>query len=169
MNWKLTSEELPPCELPVWLYDAEKKLGPYIGCRPDDQDADGWLWARCYDSHWWDEKEQRWQASDADEDDDKPTHWMPLPYPPNEIRKWTAGRGAERIDPHINAVLAVAECAAELTKPHNRHGLEIRDCKRCLAEEALPKLVKAMMPNAQGQRPSGARFAEPPGSALEKP
>ena len=81
MNWKLTSEELPPCELPVWLYDAEKKLGPYIGCRTDD--ADGWLWARCYDSHWWDEKEQRWQASDADEDDDKPTHWMPLPYPPN--------------------------------------------------------------------------------------
>ena len=83
MNWKLTSEELPQCELPVWLYDADKKLGPYIGCRTDDQDADGWLWARCYDGHYWDSTNERWIADTAEEDDDHPTHWMPLPYPPN--------------------------------------------------------------------------------------
>jgi hypothetical protein len=79
MNWKLTSEELPPLDEIVWLYDAANEVGPWIGCRADD--ADGWLWANAYGSMWW--NGQKWDADAETDDDYHPTHWMPMPYPPN--------------------------------------------------------------------------------------
>ena len=78
MNWKLTNAELPPLDEIVWLYDDANKVGPWIGCRADDDD--GWLWARSVEQMWW--NGQKWDA-DAETDDYHPTHWMPLPYPPN--------------------------------------------------------------------------------------
>jgi hypothetical protein len=80
MQWTSTRDELPAPEVPVWLYDAVAHLGPYIGCRTED--GDGWLWARCNDSQWWDKRAHCWKADNAEDEDDNPTHWMPLPVPP---------------------------------------------------------------------------------------
>ena len=81
MNWKLVSEELPPLDTPVWLYGPANCSSPYLGERSSD--ADGWLWASIYgsDLYW---SNGKWHATDAEQDDLNPTHWMPLPDPPKD-------------------------------------------------------------------------------------
>ena len=79
--WLAISHDcLPPIEIPVWLYMPEIRQ-PMIGCRTEDDGA--WYWARCYDDFWFD---GQWKTSTAEMDDLKPSHWMPLPLPPNVER-----------------------------------------------------------------------------------
>ncbi len=80
MTWqKITDDCLPPIEAPVWLWlpDIEQAL---IGCRTADCQAEGWLWARCYDDWYFDGS--KYIATTAEEDDLRPSHWRPLPLPP---------------------------------------------------------------------------------------
>lgn len=77
--WIPVEQELPPMDVPVWLYLPDIRQ-PVIGCRSDG--GEGWLWCRCYDDYWFDGE---WKTSTADADDDKPSHWMPLPLPPNNV------------------------------------------------------------------------------------
>lgn len=74
----ISADCLPPLETPVWLYMPEVRK-PMIGCRTEDDGA--WFWARCYDDFWFD---GQWKTSTAEMDDLKPSHWMPLPLPPDE-------------------------------------------------------------------------------------
>jgi hypothetical protein len=67
---------MPPEGIPVWLYMPEVRQ-PLIGCITYD---DGWCWARCYDDFWYD---LGWRTSTAEMDDLQPSHWLPLPEPPN--------------------------------------------------------------------------------------
>jgi len=76
-GWISVKDKLPPVDVPVWIYDPEIG-GPIIGGRSDG--GEGWLWCECYGQHWYD----GWQASDFEQDDITPTHWMPLPDPPDE-------------------------------------------------------------------------------------
>jgi hypothetical protein len=76
MTWISIDERLPELDIPVWLACGDNL---FIGCRNDD--GDGWLWCNCYGSMYWDKT--KWSSFDADADDYLPTHWMPLPTPPN--------------------------------------------------------------------------------------
>ena len=78
--WREVAAEMPELDQIVWLYDAAQRVGPWIGARADS--GEGWLWCRGYGSEWWSESNSRWDA-DLEDTDDKPTHWMPLPFPPN--------------------------------------------------------------------------------------
>jgi hypothetical protein len=79
-EWIPVTEQLPDFGVPVWLHEAGII---FVGERSDD--ADGWLWAKCYDSHYYDSKEGRWKSFSAETDDDyQPSHWMPLPEPPTQ-------------------------------------------------------------------------------------
>jgi hypothetical protein len=78
-TWLSVSDEcLPPLDIPVWLYMPEIRQ-PLIGCRTEHNGE--WCWARCYDDIWFD---GAWKTSTAEMDDMKPSHWMPLPLPPND-------------------------------------------------------------------------------------
>ncbi len=76
-GWRRVEDGLPPIGVPVWLYVPD--LGqPMLGSREDGED--GWCWCRCYGEPWYD---KGWHISDAEQDDDyHPSHWMPLPEPP---------------------------------------------------------------------------------------
>jgi hypothetical protein len=79
VRWIPVTDQLPDFGVPVWLHEAGIM---YVGERSED--ADGWLWAKCYDSHYYDKTEGRWKSFSADIDDAyEPTHWMPLPEPPS--------------------------------------------------------------------------------------
>lgn len=74
MNPIPVERELPPIDVPVWMYLPNIRQW-IIGCRSDD--GEGWLWCRCHDDFWFDGGE--WKTSTTDADDDDPSHWMPLP------------------------------------------------------------------------------------------
>ena len=76
--WIPIESELPPLEMPVWLYLPNIRQ-PVIGFRSDG--GEGWLWCRCYDGFWYDGE---WKADISEDEDDKPSHWMPLPVPPEQ-------------------------------------------------------------------------------------
>lgn len=75
--WIPIERDLPPMDVPVWLYLPNIRQ-PVIGCR--SAGGEGWLWCRSYDDYWFD---GTWKTSTAEADGDEPSHWMPLPYPPN--------------------------------------------------------------------------------------
>ena len=76
-KWIQIEKQLPPMEVPVWLYMPD--IGqPVIGCRSDGDD--GWVWCRCYDDFWFADGE--WKTGTAEEEDAHPSHWMALPCPP---------------------------------------------------------------------------------------
>ena len=79
LYWRPCSIELPPLEIPVWLWlpQIEQSI---IGCRTDD--GEGWTWARCYDDWFWNKKANQWDTGTAEQDDLQPEYWMPLPQPP---------------------------------------------------------------------------------------
>lgn len=81
-NWISVDTELPPLDLPVWLYFPDIRQ-PIIGCRSDD---DGWLWGRCYDDYWYDPDKGTWRTTTCDTDDYHPSHWRRLPEPPQNKR-----------------------------------------------------------------------------------
>ena len=76
--WIACAERLPELDEIVWLYQPGTE-GIWIGVRADD--VEGWLWGNAHGSMWW--NGQRWDADMETDDDYKPTHWMPLPTPPN--------------------------------------------------------------------------------------
>ena len=78
--WREVAAEMPELDQTVWLYDAARKLGPWIGGRADS--GEGWLWCCTDGQPWWNHKAARWEP-DMEDTDDQPTHWMPLPFPPN--------------------------------------------------------------------------------------
>lgn len=79
MTWISVNERLPEFDIPVWLACGDNL---FIGSRCDD--GDGWLWCNCYGSMYWDKTKGKWASFDAEADDYSPTHWMPLPEPPND-------------------------------------------------------------------------------------
>jgi hypothetical protein len=83
MKWISVSIELPPMDVPVWLWTGTDTPSFFIGCRA--MNGEEWFWCHCYGSQYWDREKQRWDAGDAEMDDDyKPTHWMALPHPPTK-------------------------------------------------------------------------------------
>jgi hypothetical protein len=81
MNWnEIAPDNLPPLEVPVWLW--LRDLGqPIIGCRT--QDGCAWYWANCYGA-WYYSRSGMWKTTAAETEDFKPTHWQPLPEPPTK-------------------------------------------------------------------------------------
>lgn len=80
--WVIVAERLPGLDVPVWLYLPD---GPRIvqGCRTDG--SEGWCWANCYSSAYFDPTYEggMWRAHDAELDEDyQPSLWQPLPEPP---------------------------------------------------------------------------------------
>lgn len=65
---------LPPFDQPVWLSDGKQV---WIGGRSDD--ADGWLWTQAVGLPYIHNGE--WKC-DMEFEDLNPTHWQPLPPPP---------------------------------------------------------------------------------------
>lgn len=77
-DWISVEDELPPLEEPVWLF-AQLCDGNYIWIGGRTDTFDGWLWADCHMTVWF--NGEKWDG-DMDVDDDyQPTHWMRLPEP----------------------------------------------------------------------------------------
>ncbi len=78
---KISDDDMPPEDVPVWLYDPA--IGqPLIGCLTYD---DGLEWERLYDDYWYDDADGNWNTSHTNTETDPewhPTHWLPLPVPP---------------------------------------------------------------------------------------
>ncbi|MEE1914972.1 DUF551 domain-containing protein [Pseudomonas asiatica] len=76
--WIKCSDRLPDLDQPVFLR-ADEVSG--IGCRADIHDGNwGWAWALNPPIH----DEAGWFVDGYELDDFEPTHWQPLPSPPNE-------------------------------------------------------------------------------------
>ena len=72
-------ETLPAFDEVVWLYDAIRNIGPWIGGRSED--PDGWLWHNSNGDIWF--ADGKWYG-EAEQEDYSPTHWMKLPLPPKK-------------------------------------------------------------------------------------
>lgn len=93
-EWTPVTEQLPDFGVPVWLHEAGII---FVGERSED--ADGWLWAKCYDSHYYDNAAGRWKSFSAEIDAAyEPSHWMPLPEPPS----LPGNDGVARADQKVN-------------------------------------------------------------------
>lgn len=75
--WVRCEDRLPELGEIVWLW--EEGRGPWIGSRDDA--GEGWLWGKAYGSIW--HTGEKWDADVEQDDDYKPSHWMPLPPMPN--------------------------------------------------------------------------------------
>ena len=61
----------------VWLWDGKTI---WVGGR-EMIDSECWLWGNTYGSMWY--NGEKWEADLESDDDYNPTHWLPLPSPPN--------------------------------------------------------------------------------------
>lgn len=78
-KWIKVSNEFPTIGVPVFLWDGERI---WIGAHDDT--GEGWCFGNTYGHFYFNPKSEEWETSDNNywDDDYKPTHWMPLPYPP---------------------------------------------------------------------------------------
>lgn len=77
MKWISVKDRLPELEEVVWAWTGEF---PYIACRTDVGEEEGWLWAVSSGTVYMDDGKI---TADCETDDDyQMTHWMPLPEPP---------------------------------------------------------------------------------------
>lgn len=76
-GWRpVCQKSMPAFGQIVWLFDGKRVwLG---GC---EDDGEGWLWGNTYGQIW--HNGMNWDGDLETDDDYKPTHWMPLPEPPN--------------------------------------------------------------------------------------
>ncbi len=79
-RWISVDEQLPPIEMPAWLKQEGRIRPIFIGCHTDT--GEGLLWADCNGSEYW--TGSKWRCAEAEFDDYKITHWMPLPEPPED-------------------------------------------------------------------------------------
>ena len=77
-DWLEVTEDNPKLGDIVWLWDGKNI---WVGGR-EMIDNEDWLWGNSYCSMW--HNGQEWDADLETDDDYKPTHWLPLPSPPNE-------------------------------------------------------------------------------------
>lgn len=85
-RWISIDDRLPELDEMVWLFE---NGNIYIGCRCDF-DNEGWLWCKTYDAAEFRRvlKKGRcsygtgWDMAPESDYDYKPSHWMPLPEPP---------------------------------------------------------------------------------------
>lgn len=76
-DWLKVTEDNPKLGDIVWLWDGKTI---WIGGR-EMVDSEYWLWGKTYGSTW--HNCEKWDADLETDDDYKPTHWLPLPSPPN--------------------------------------------------------------------------------------
>ena len=76
-GWAAVTDTMPPLDEIVWLWNGSRI---WIGGRA--WDCDGWLWGNTYNHIW--HNGTKWDGEIETDDDYKPTHWMPLPQPPND-------------------------------------------------------------------------------------
>lgn len=77
-NWISCDDRLPELGEIVFLH--EKDRATWVGSR--DMAEEGWLWSNSYGSFWFNKTLNKWEADTEQDDDYKPTHWTPLPIPP---------------------------------------------------------------------------------------
>ncbi|WP_199884981.1 DUF551 domain-containing protein [Pseudomonas bohemica] len=77
--WIVCADQLPELDTPVWIRTADD----LIVIAERGSSTDGWMWSVCYGHFFADGK---WDAVDGDASDEyEPTHWMPLPVPPEFV------------------------------------------------------------------------------------
>ena len=86
MEWIPVTEKLPELDEMVWLYENGRI---FIGCR-SHFDNEGWLWCRAdepaeYRQALKEKFGDGWDMAPESDDDYKPTYWMPLPKPPEDL------------------------------------------------------------------------------------
>ena len=77
-GWIAVTDELPPMDHSVWLYEEGRIC---IGGRACSYEAEGWLWFQDYDTPIY-VRGHGWRSYRADFEDLHPTHWMYLPGVP---------------------------------------------------------------------------------------
>ena len=81
-GWIAVTPTSPPTDQAVWLWDATDKIG-FIGWRMKNKKGDEW-WESAAGPPEWDAKAGEWDLYDDNFGNIEPTHWMPLPMPPND-------------------------------------------------------------------------------------
>lgn len=85
-EWISTNDQMPPVGQPVWIYMRSVKplhsKDDYIHFAVRTTTGNGPQWAECHDDAFW--NGDRWQLLMKPEAEDgiEPSHWMPLPLPP---------------------------------------------------------------------------------------
>lgn len=82
-RWIPVDEDLPDESIPVWVYIPD--IGQPVVMSLEEVGEGELAWCNAQHLFWYDKDLETWSCEPDFDDDYRPTHWQPLPEPPEAI------------------------------------------------------------------------------------